>query len=328
MPVAQLFRQRLQPEQRTLLLAIVISLAIHLTTGGIWKIGQRLGWWRKTHFSLNLFKKPVARVLDAKNSSPPIQAPIQFTFVEVDPSDAAPPKETTLVGAFNTRAANPKPAGEIAPQFEGKKQDFLKVTPDAPLVPEKLPDAPAVKPDEIEAKVRKEKSEPQGETAPAKVASKPQDDKKGLLDNGPDTERQPKTRPRRLADVRGTPGPRMQQEGGVRETADMPSVDVKLTGFGQYDQEFISIVRARWFYWIEERNLRATGKVVITFRLNYDGRITALHMSDNEVGEIGGLICQKAILDPSPYRPWPADMRRELPADYCEMQITFRYLAP
>lgn len=326
MSVARILSDRLRPEQRMLVLALLISLLIHGTTGGIWKIGQQLGWWKKTNFAFNLFKKKLSA--DPLPRSALAQPPIQFTFVEVDPSDAPPPKETALVGAFNTKAANPTPADATAPKFEGKNQEYLKVIPDAALVPEKQLKAEAPTPDEIQAKARREKAEMPGVTEAAKPATKPQEENKGLLDNGPDTQRQPRTKPRRLADVRGAPGPLTQQDGGVRDRADLPSVDVKLTGFGQYDQEFISIVRSRWFYWIEERNFRATGKVVITFRLNYDGRITALSMSGNDVGEIGGLLCQKAILDPAPYRPWPPEMRRELPADYCEMQITFHYLAP
>jgi hypothetical protein len=52
-----------------------------------------------------------------------------------------------------------------------------------------------------------------------------------------------------------------------------------------------------------------SGKVIIEFRLTYDGRITEMRVAGNEVGDLLGLACQNAIRDPAPYAPWPQDMR-------------------
>ena len=68
-----------------------------------------------------------------------------------------------------------------------------------------------------------------------------------------------------------------------------------------------------------------SGRVVIEFRLNYDGRISDLKVVDSSVDEILSLLCQKAILDPSPYAKWPSDMRRKVDADYREVRFTFYY---
>jgi hypothetical protein len=58
--------------------------------------------------------------------------------------------------------------------------------------------------------------------------------------------------------------------------------------------------------------------------LHYDGRITDMNMTENTAGEVLGLICQKAVLDPAPFATWPSDMRRTL-GDTRNIQFTFYY---
>ena len=57
----------------------------------------------------------------------------------------------------------------------------------------------------------------------------------------------------------------------------------------------------------------------------YDGRITDMKMSDNDVGDLLGLLCERAVLDPAPYAPWPSDMRRLIGHNYREVTFTFYY---
>ena len=54
--------------------------------------------------------------------------------------------------------------------------------------------------------------------------------------------------------------------------------------FGRYDEAFIKAVQNRWYDLIDERRFAAsvTGKVQVTFRLNYDGRITAARVADTK----------------------------------------------
>jgi hypothetical protein len=47
-------------------------------------------------------------------------------------------------------------------------------------------------------------------------------------------------------------------------------------------------------------------------------------MVDNNVGEVLGLLCQKAVLDPAPFAAWPSDMRRML-GDSRQIRFTFYY---
>ena len=60
------------------------------------------------------------------------------------------------------------------------------------------------------------------------------------------------------------------------------------------------------------------------FALHYDGRVTDMNMAENTTGEVLGLICQKAVLDPAPFAAWPSDMRRTL-GDVRHIQFTFYY---
>jgi hypothetical protein len=119
----------------------------------------------------------------------------------------------------------------------------------------------------------------------------------------------------------------MKQDGGVRRYSIDPGVDVKATPFGAYDAAFIMAVQARWFSLLDERNYvgNDVGKVVVEFRLHQDGRISDVRVIDSQVSEIFSWFCQRAILDPAPYRPFPSDLRRMLDGDYREIRFTFYY---
>jgi hypothetical protein len=68
-----------------------------------------------------------------------------------------------------------------------------------------------------------------------------------------------------------------------------------------------------------------TGKVMLRFHLNYDGTITEMTVLENTVGDLLGYVCQKAINDPAPFKPWPEDMRRLVGQNYREITFTFYY---
>jgi hypothetical protein len=67
-----------------------------------------------------------------------------------------------------------------------------------------------------------------------------------------------------------------------------------------------------------------SGKVVVQFRLNYDGRITDMKLVESSVGEVHALICQRAVLEPAPYERWPSDLRRMV-GNSRDVQFTFYY---
>ncbi len=140
-----------------------------------------------------------------------------------------------------------------------------------------------------------------------------------------------KQRPRRLADVKapdpGLAGQKVKQDGGARRYSLSSSFDAKATPFGAYDWMIINAIQQRWYALLEERDYgrNFTGRVVLEFRLNSDGRVTEMRVLENGVSEILALICQRAVQDPAPFEPWPNDMRRMIGADYREVKFTFHY---
>ncbi len=118
----------------------------------------------------------------------------------------------------------------------------------------------------------------------------------------------------------------MKQEGGVRRHLEIASLDAKATLFGAYDRMLVEAITQRWFSLLDQRAYASDsrGKVVLQFHLLYDGRITDMNVSENSAGEVLGLICQKAVLDPAPFPAWPGDMRRAM-GDSRSIQFTFYY---
>jgi hypothetical protein len=90
---------------------------------------------------------------------------------------------------------------------------------------------------------------------------------------------------------------------------------------------FIEAVQSRWFNILDERDFVGNqgGRVVVEFRLHQDGRITDLTVVEAGVTELLSWFCQRAILDPAPYLPFPSDLRRMMHNDYREIRFTFYY---
>ncbi len=243
-----------------------------------------------------------------------------MTFVEVDPSQATaePPKDTKNYSAFNSIAANPEVALDSGkPKIEGKQEhvpkvmDTLRPAPPQPLTP--------LKPEPEPFKPEPEPKQKPGDLALAKPA-----------DTKPKEEEKPK-RPRTILEAqlqKGLiPGPKMKQEGGVkRHGTIIPAFDAKRTPFGDYDAAIIAAVSKRWYDILDSTSTPTRpGKVVLEFRLHSDGRVSELKVLESDVGDALALYCQKAISDPSPYAPWPNEMRRMIAKDYRLITFTFYY---
>ena len=319
-----------------LVTALSISLVIHLALFGGWRVGKHLGWWQHQATWLLQWNKKKVPVLKTASVPQPLaarQKEIPLTFVEVDPTQATPepPKEAKHYGVANTKAANPDAVVETpVPKLEGQ-QDKVPRLVDNPK-PQPFPLQPSPPPEPAkplqEPPPRPKTSEPPGDLAKLKPADiKPNDAKADAVIG--ETPVVVPERPRTLAAARQQramlAGDKMKQEGGVKQRGRV-SLDVKATPFGAYDAEFIAAVQQRWYNLLESTPFaQRAGKVVLDFRLNYDGRITDMKAGDNDAGELLGLICQKAVLDPAPYRPWPSDMRRLVGANYREVTFTFYY---
>jgi hypothetical protein len=337
MVTVQDFSERSYSE-KLLLRALIISLLIHFTVFGVWKWGQTEGWWR--NFNLPAWMRLTPKLLKPMTAKkialvPKLQLqPSQLIFVDVDPAlaEAAPPKAPKFYSANNSVAANPNPKNAPVPEIRGRQDKVIKTTANAPLKPKPLQPSPpnqetASAP---EAKPLPKKAEAPGDLAMAKPREKAQE-KNGQAETETGAEAQPQPvhqRPRTIAEAmaqHGMLGEKSRQEGGVKRLKMDSSLDAMKTSYGDYDREFIDAVRARWYQLLADRSSEGPGKVVVSFRMHPDGRITNLKMAQNEMSDLLGLICQQAIYDPAPYRPWPLEMRRDIPEGYRDVTFTFFY---
>ncbi len=299
-----------------LVTAFSLSIAVHLTLFGAYRMGERLGWWKhQATWLLNLGKKQkraaseLAKLLQQRMAVQARQE-IPLTFVEVDPalSVPEPPKDAKYYGAHSAKAANPDPVMESTiPKIDGRQEKIVR-TEDVPK-PGPQPLQPSLPPE------------------PKEVPKPKEDRKEGIAEMG--TGQPVHERPRTLAKAREQrnmlAGQKMKQDGGVQRRGHL-SLDVVGSPFGAYDAAIIAAIQQRWYDLIDSTQFpQRSGKVVLEFRLSYDGRVTDMVMKDNEVGELLALLCQRAIMDPSPFGKWPDDMRRMVGKNYREVLFTFYY---
>jgi hypothetical protein len=91
----------------------------------------------------------------------------------------------------------------------------------------------------------------------------------------------------------------------------------------QYDDDFRSSIQKNWEALLHGKN--RAGKIVLEFHLTFDGHITDMKVIQDSVGNGQALICEKAVLAPIPYPPWPADMVHMVGANYRVCTFTFNY---
>lgn len=322
--------------ENSIVRAFGISLLAHLIIFIVLEAGYGMGLWKTRVLpSSNLMTQAdIERIqkLREQQQQQRDQTPITLQFVEVDPARATPeePKDAPFYSVANTRASNPDPKELQQPKVDGSQTKVPKVAdvmaPQNQPQPPPQPQQPQRRQPDVMQPVannqqQAERQEPEG-TIPA---SEPQE-KKDLAFTNPSQDR-----PRRLADARARKGiiegEAMKQEGGVKRGSLETNLDVKASPFGSYDAAFIAAVQKRWFDLLDQRNYvhNRSGRVVVEFRLYPDGRIQSLKIARNEVNETLSWLCQRAILDPSPYAPFPADLRKLLAQEYREVRFTFHY---
>lgn len=326
--------------------ALALSLMVHFVLISGVELGRQAGWWKHSLLpqrGKSQLEIEVAKVeeLLKQQIEQALQVPeAQLVFVEVDPAVAIPepPKNTKFYSSQNSIASNPNAAEKEMPKIDGQQEkvaktfDTLKPDPRA-LQPKQPEPKPEQKPQpKVENKTPPQRPTPVEEPKPTRN----QDAGETLLARAKPQPAQPEVkpeprRPRTVAEAKAQKGiiegQKMRQDGGARRARLDVAFDVKATPFGAYDMAFIHAVQTRWFNLLDERDFvgSQSGKVVLEFRLNYDGRITALRVVDSEVNELLSWTCQRAILDPAPYRPFPSDMRRMVSNDYREIRFTFYY---
>ncbi len=276
-------------------LALALSLVLHLAFWGVYVLGRNIHWpaWVQ-----KLVQTPPVQAKQQQPSRPPL------LFVDVSEAQSVPkePKDAKRYSDRNSIAANPELNKELnEPKLDGTQENTPKTESPQKKFDQLMPDPPKPKPRP-------------GTMTIAKAELKPPPEK---------------NRPRTIKEAmlqRDSPGEKMKQEGGAKQRLDA-SLDVKATGFGAYDRAFIDAVRSRWYDLLGNMSYDGyrQGKVVVQFVLNYDGRITEMKVVETTVTETLSLLCQKAVLDPSPFDKWPREMRLMVGEDSRRITFTFNY---
>ncbi len=347
--VEPLERARPRLAEPQVLQALGLSLIFHLSLFTVIEGGHQLGLWKKSLLPefLQTSKKPEPKQTQEKE--------IDLTFVDVAPSQAAaePPKDPKFYASRNSVAANPEPKIELeSPKIEGVQDKVFQAldkgeplsTPLEPIKPQPLvqekPPAPPEEKTEPKPIAPAPQPKPAPQPAPGDLAlaqpPKPAPPEVTAREKPAPVPQKPPppSRPRTLAAARaqkGIRGEKMKQEGGVRRLDLQPAFDAKATLFGAYDEKIVAAIRDRWYDLIEDYQSKGgsvhnrSGKVVVEFRLHSDGSVTEMGVSENEVTEVLGWICRRAIQDPAPYDRWPSDMRRLVGGDFRMVRFTFYY---
>jgi hypothetical protein len=304
--------------------ALGISLALHLLGYGGYQLGKKFNVWQNLHWPAWLQR---AKAFAAPPKPPPTSMEVPLMFVDVSPQQATTeaPKNAKFYAAKNSQAANPDPTADTAvPQINGQQRNVVKVEDTKRTKFDKLqPDFAAL------AKERAaEQAQPQPTKAPGDlVMAKP--DVTLRQDDGFTEHSRPRTIKEALLRQNRTQlvGEKMKQDGGVSKNKIVASYDAKASPFGAYDAALIEAIQSRWYDLLDQisYNNYRSGRVVVSFRLNYDGRITDMRIAETTVGDTLALLCQKAILDPAPYDKWPQEMRQMADKDYRDISFTFYY---
>ncbi len=318
-------------EKNPLVVALLLSLVIHLALLGGWRLGQRMGWWNHHAAWLVRLTQKLAAArprfhfpLQPKPQRPPPQnQEIPLTFLEVDPATAVDqaPEKAKFYSDKNALASNPEPDSKPTPKIDGQQDQVVRVMEKEKPLPFPLQPAPP-----------KPKG---GDDAPKPgdlALNKPRDPKPpspGLVDHGAgQSVTTPADRVRTLVQARQRAilsGRLVKQDGGA-ERKGRVAFDAKATEFGEYDRDFIAAVESRWHYLIENNMVTPrVGKVILEFKLTHDGRITDMKIQDNEVGDILGLFCRNAVEDNQRYKEWPDEMRRKIGLNPRDIRFTFYY---
>lgn len=327
-------------ESSRVLWALLLSGLLHLVSTGTYYAGKKLHWWDEMRVPLWMQSPkfiPVeprkAGPQAARNQEPPM------VFVQVSPHQAAsapPVRNTPFYSTRDSQAANPSPSKSLdTPKIEGSQEQVIRTediprpvyTPLQPLAPEQ----PVPPPRKPEPEPEPEPEEPpQPAQAPGDLALQRPDTRPPppAADPGQSARQRPANLRQALAQQNQNrlAGEKMKQEGGVARRREFASLDAKASPFAEYDQALILAIQSRWYALLDERQYASDsrGRVMLRFNLHPDGRVSELTIAENGAGEMLGLLCQKAVLDPQPYAPWPVEMRKIF-GPTRHIQFTFYY---
>ena len=337
------FERRLPPTAPVLLVrAFAISLAAHLTFFTTIELGIRLGLLDRSMFPILLLAERTRPKSDPnspdRKTIPPELQEIPVVFVDVDPAKASKeaPKDTKYYSSKNSVASSTDAAVESdKPKISGKQDEIAATRTVArtepapkPIVPE-----PAPKPVKEEAQPlqRANPNAPKPENvAMVKATENPDPPKESTTIKPEPALARPRTLDEASRQARLVQEPMKQDGGGKKKSSGSESLDVAAMPFGEYDERVIAAIEQNWYDLLDEQKVSRShiGKVIVTFRLNPDGRVTQVNTSVNEVGAIMGALCNRAVINAAGkegFGAWPSDMRRMVNAEFRLVRFTFHY---
>jgi len=348
---------RFSREQNSrLAMAFLLSLLVHALLYSAYQANRRYHWLDAV--KVPVWLHPTVRAANRPNAPAPLTAPpvltvMPMSFAEVSNPSAEPPKNAKYYSSANSQAANPDASTTSNdPKIIGTDTRMVKtetVTQPAPQplrpavapskpAPQTEPTVAAAKPDDAapKAKQTQEALKPRAALAPGDLTLARPDETRRQVE-GLDSSSRPRTVKEAYARMArlnpeayaGLVGQKMKQEGGVKNRNLVTSLDTKATAYGAYDAALIYAVQNRWYALLDAKGFAGenTGKVNLQFRLHYDGRVTDMQVNQKEttVDDLLSIICQRAVLDNSPYDRWPTAMRNEIGADFRDVTFTFFY---
>ncbi len=105
----------------------------------------------------------------------------------------------------------------------------------------------------------------------------------------------------------------------------LPGVAPKNSLVREYDAKMIARIQKRWLELTPLIQMRGAGQVVVDFRLSPDGQVTDVRARPTRLLGFAVDICKQAVLDCSPFDPWPAEMRRLVGEADRGVTFTFNY---
>ena len=332
-------------ESERVMMALLLSLLVHLAIWAAYQTGHKLGWWQKWHPPAWLQVVPKPHPLTA----PKAQESEPTLFVDVSQADAEAPAKPKYYSNKNSHAANPEVAVADVPKINGrqtdvpKTEDVAKPAPkSSPTPPEKSEAAPqtddASQPSKLQPSpppptptTQSQTEAPDPPQTPGETELLKPKTSAPTLPPAPTSPQAQHARPRTLKQALAQrdqlPGQQMRQAGGVPRNRLEPTFDVKATPFGDYDRAIIDAVTQRWYNLLDNHRFAQdrAGKVSLRFKLQADGSVIEMQTVENTVGEVLGYLCQESIEEAAPFAKWPPDMARMIGANYRDITFTFYY---
>ena len=279
-----------------ILIALALSVLFHALLWGAYELRN------------DLHLPPSLRWLAVTKPIPPPKAQQTeqpLVFVTVANPSTEKPQNTKYYSNRNSIAANPDANKETTqPKINGKQTDVPDIRDEYRYQKSKSP----MGADQHQADNAQENQQPKPSTSAGDLTL-------GKPEQPQEQEERPRTLKQAEAEMaKRFPTMAMKQDGGVQRRDVIPSLDVQLTGYGDYDSQLIDTIRDNWFNELDSHQFAEDriGKVVLMFDLNSDGRISNMRVTQSTVGDLLAYVCEKAVLEGAPYQPWTENMRMTL----------------